>query len=313
MPSFRAVMSVLILAVATSAGAGAPMSKAPQAGYYRFMLGDFEVTAISDGTADMPWDTLLLGTTKEKVDAAAKKAFLGMPTESSFNGFLVNTGSKLVLVDTGAGTLFAPTLGKLAANLKAAGYRPEQVDEIYITHFHPDHVGGLSTDGKMNFPNATVRADKHESDYWLSKETLEKADAGSKGFVQGAQAMLAPYVAAGKFKPFDGDTELVPGLKAQSAHGHTPGHAIYIAESKGQKLVFWGDIMHFAPMQFADPSITIKFDADPKSAMAERKKVFADAAKNGYWVAGAHLAFPALGHVVASGKGYAFIPANYTR
>jgi hypothetical protein len=77
--------------------------------------------------------------------------------------------------------------------------------------------------------------------------------------------------------------------------------------------VFWGDIMHFAPMQFADPSITIKFDADPKSAMAERKKVFADAAKNGYWVAGAHLAFPALGHVVASGKGYAFIPANYTR
>jgi glyoxylase-like metal-dependent hydrolase (beta-lactamase superfamily II) len=301
-----------MLTVAMCAGAAAPIAKSPQPGYYRFMLGDFEVTAISDGTNDMPWDTLLLGTTKEKVDEAAKKAFLGMPTESSFNGFLVNTGTKLVLIDTGAGTLFGPTLGKLAANLKAAGYKPEQVDEIYITHFHPDHVGGLVSDGKMNFPNAVVRADKHESDYWLSKETLEKADAGSKGFVQGAQSMLAPYVAAGKFKAIEANGELVPGIKSQAAYGHTPGHTVYIAESKGQKLVFWGDLMHYAAVQFADPAITIKFDSDAKSAMAERKKIFAEAAKSGEWVAGAHLAFPAVGHVVASGKGYAFVPINYT-
>jgi glyoxylase-like metal-dependent hydrolase (beta-lactamase superfamily II) len=313
MSFFRAAISIFILSLATAASATAPLGKTPQPGYYRFMLGDFEVTAISDGTNDMPWDTLLQGTTKEKVDAAAKKAFLGMPTESSFNGFLVNTGSKLVLVDTGAGSLFGPSLGKLAANLKAAGYSPEQVDEIYITHFHPDHVGGLVSDGKMNFPNAVVRADKHESDYWLSKETLEKADAGSKGFIQGAQSMLGPYVAAGKFKPFEGNTELIPGVKAQAAYGHTPGHTVYVAESKGQKLVLWGDLMHFAAMQFADPSISIKFDSDGKSATAQRKAILADAAKNGYWIAGAHLPFPAVGHVEASGKGYVFVPINYTR
>jgi len=228
------------------------------------------------------------------------------------NAFLVNTGTKLVLVDTGSGNLFGPTLGNLLANLKASGYEPGQVDEVYITHMHPDHVGGLSTDGKMNFPNAIVRADKHDADYWLSAETLAKADEGSKGFVQGAQAMLGPYVQAGKFKPFEGDTELVPGVRAHAAYGHTPGHTIYVVESNGQKLVLWGDLMHVAALQFPDPSITIKFDSDSKAAMAQRKKAFADAAKNGFWVGAAHLPFPGLGHLKSAGKGYTFIPVNYS-
>jgi len=177
---------------------------------------------------------------------------------------------------------------------------------------HPDHVGGLATDGKPNFPNAIVRADKHDADYWLSAETLAKADEGSKGFIQGAQAMLGPYVQAGKFKPFEGDTELVPGVRAHAAYGHTPGHTVYVVESNGQKLVLWGDLIHVAALQFPDPSITIKFDSDSKAAMAQRKKAFADASKNGYWVGAAHLPFPGLGHLVAEGKGYRFIPANYS-
>ncbi|HLX24614.1 MAG TPA: MBL fold metallo-hydrolase [Usitatibacter sp.] len=311
MKSFRAALSIFILALATVAGAAVPMSKAPQPGYFRFMVGDFEVTAISDGTVDLPMDQLM-NAPKEKVDAAAKKAFLPMPVEASVNGYLINTGTKLVLVDTGAGNLFGPTLGKFVANLKAAGYQPEQVDEIYITHMHADHVGGLASDGKLNFPNAVVRADKRDADYWLSKENLEKADKDHKGFFQGAQAMLGPYVAAGKFKAFDGDTDLVPGVKAHSSYGHTAGHTTYIVESKGQKLELWGDLMHFAAMQFADPSVTIKFDSDTKSAEAQRKKAYADAAKNGYWVGAAHLPFPGVGHLVASGNGYTFIPINYT-
>ncbi len=311
MSSFRAIVSIFILALATAAGAAGPTSKAPQPGYFRFMVGDFEVTAISDGTVELPMDQLL-NAPKEKVDAAAKKAFLPMPVETSVNGFLINTGTKLVLVDTGAGNLFGPTLGKFVANVKAAGYQPEQVDEIYITHMHADHVGGLVTDGKLNFPNAIVRADKRDADFWLSKENLEKADKDHKGFFQGAQAMLGPEVAAGKFKPFEGDTELVPGVKAHSSYGHTAGHTTYIVESKGQKLELWGDLMHFAAIQFADPSVTIKFDSDAKAAEAQRKKAYADAAKNGYWVAAAHLPFPGVGHLAASGKGYTFFPINYT-
>ena len=146
----------------------------------------------------------------------------------------------------------------------------------------------------------------------LSQANLDKAPADAKDFFKGAMASLNPYVKAGKFKPFDGDTELVPGIRAQAARGHTPGHSVYVAESKGQKLVFWGDLMHVAAVQFAQPSVTIQFDTDSKAAAVQRKKAYADAAKNGHWVAAAHLAFPGIGHLRSEGAGYRFVPANYT-
>ena len=124
-------------------------------------------------------------------------------------------------------------------------------------------------------------------------------------------ASLNPYVAAGKFKAFDGDTELVPGIKAVAARGHTPGHSIYKVESKGQTLVLWGDLMHVAAVQFSDPSVTIQFDTDSKNAAIQRKRAYADAAKQGYLVGSAHLSFPGLGHLRAEGKGYAWVPVNY--
>src|SRR6185436_4118757 len=125
-----------------SAQAKAPLAKT-QPGWYRMMLGDFEITALSDGTVALPVDKLLTNTTPAKVQAALSRAYLKPPVETSVNGYLVNTGSKLVLIDTGAAGLFGPTLGNLVNNLKASGYQPDQVDEIYITHLHPDHVGGI--------------------------------------------------------------------------------------------------------------------------------------------------------------------------
>jgi len=255
---------------------------------------------------------LLTNTTPAKVQKALARSYLKDPVETSVNGYLINTGAKLVLVDTGAAGLFGPTLGNLAANLRAAGYQPEQVDEVYITHMHADHVGGLMAGDKLAFPNATVRADKRDADYWLSQANMDAAPEDAKGFFKGAMASLNPYIAAGKFKPFDGATELVPGVKAAASRGHTPGHSVYVVESKGQKLVLWGDLMHAAAVQFPDPSVTIQFDGDPKAAAAARKKAYADAAKNGYWVAAAHLPFPGVGHLRAEGKGYVWVPANYT-
>ena len=294
------------------AQAAAPMVKTPAPGFYRMMVGDFEVTALSDGTVTLPVDKLLTNTTPGKIDAALSKSFLKAPVETSVNGYLINTGDKLVLVDTGAAGLFGPTLGNLAANLKAAGYQPEQVDAIVITHMHPDHVGGLMAGSQMVFPNATVHADQRDADFWLSTANMDKAPADSKGFFQGAMASLNPYVAAGKFKPFNGNTNLLPGIKAQAAHGHTPGHSTFVVESKGQKMVMWGDLMHVAAVQFEEPSVTIAFDSDTKAAAAERKKAYADAAKNGYWVAATHLSFPGIGHIRREGKGYRFVPANYS-
>jgi glyoxylase-like metal-dependent hydrolase (beta-lactamase superfamily II) len=307
-----AALTGLGFAALTPVHAAAPQVKTSAPGYYRMMLGDFEITALSDGTVVLPVNKLLTNITAAKVDKALGKYRLKSPLETSVNGYLVNTGSKLVLIDTGAAGLFGPTLGNLAANLKAAGYQPEQVDEVYITHMHADHVGGLMAGDKLVFPNAVVRADKRDADFWLSQANLDKAPADAKGFFQGAMASLNPYVKADKFKPFDGGTELVPGVKAVSTYGHTPGHTIYAIESKGEKLVLWGDLMHVAAVQFDNPAVTIQFDTSSSAAAVQRKKAYADAAKNGYLVGASHLSFPGIGRLRAEGKGYVFNPVNYS-
>ena len=300
-------------ALAVPANAAAPMVQAAQPGHYRMMLGEFEVTALSDGTVDLSFVELLTNTTAARVRAALARAYLKDPVETSVNAYLINTGTKLVLIDAGAGKLFGPTLGKFVASLQAAGYKPEQVDEVYITHMHADHVGGLTADGKAVFPNAIVRAEQKDADFWLSKANLDKASDADKPFFQGAMLSMEPYVAAGRFKPFSGDTELVPGIRAVVTRGHTPGHAIYVVESKGQKLVLLGDLMHIAAVQFPEPGVTIKFDTDSKTAAMKRKAEFAAAAKNGYWIGAAHLPFPGIGHLRADGKGYDWVPANFSQ
>ena len=297
-----------------TAFAAAPMVKTQAPGFYRTLLGDFEVTVLSDGTFKIPVKTLLTHIKPAALDRALNQAFLPAQVETSDNAYLINTGSKLVLIDTGAAGLFGPSLGKLLSNLKAAGYSPEQIDEIYITHLHPDHVGGLLQDGVMAFPNAIVRLDQAEADYWLSEANMKAAGPELQGFFQGAMAALKPYIAADKLKPFVGNTELVPGIRAQTSHGHTAGHSIYVVSSKGEKLVLWGDLIHVAAVQFADPSVTIKFDTDAKAAAQERRNAFADAAKNGYLVGATHVAFPGLGRVRkdVGAKGDVWVPLNYS-
>ena len=302
-----------LLAATTVAYAAAPPAKGQAPGWYRMPLGGFEITALSDGTVDLPVDQLVNNRKPASVQAALMRAYLKVPVETSVNGYLVNTGSKLVLIDAGAAGLFGPTLGKLVANLKASGYAPEQVDEIYITHLHADHVGGITGgDGKAVFPNAVVRLDARESAFWLDPAAMEKAPAEMKDAFKGAMLSMKPYVDAGRLKTFDGDTELVPGIRAIAARGHTPGHAIYAIESKGQKMVVWGDLMHIAAVQFPDPTVTVNFDSDSKAAMPQRKKAYADAARNGYYAAIAHVSFPGIGQLRADGKGYRWLPANYT-
>lgn len=291
--------------------AAAPMVKVSAPGYYRVMLGDFEVTALSDGTVQLPMDKLLIGITPAAVNQAFKLHHLPLPVDTSVNAYLINTGAKLVLIDTGAGSFFGPTLGKLAASLKASGYLPAQVDEIYITHMHGDHIGGLSANGAALFPNAVVRADQRDANFWLSQANMDKAGKDDQGAFANAMAAFKPYIATGKFKTFDGSTDLVPGIKSVAAYGHTPGHTSYAVESKGQKLMLWGDLIHAAAVQFDNPSITVHFDSDSKTARAERETAFAAAAKDGYLIGAAHLSFPGLGYLRSAGKGYVWMPVNY--
>jgi glyoxylase-like metal-dependent hydrolase (beta-lactamase superfamily II) len=298
---------------APCAAAGAAMVKASAPGYYRMMLGDFEITALSDGTFRMTAGDVLINATPQQVQQALARSYLTDPVDASVNAFLVNTGSKLVLIDTGAGTFFGPTLGKLLANLKASGYQPEQVDEIYITHLHPDHIGGLMSGENLAFPNAILRADQSDADYWLSQQNLvQAASAQAKSSFQDAAASVNPYAKAGHFKSFEGDQELVPGIRSVATHGHTPGHNCYLIESKGRKLLVLGDLIHVGAVQFPDPAIALKYDADVKTAALVRESVFADAADHGTMLAGAHLSFPGLGNLRRQGKGYQWIPVNYS-
>jgi glyoxylase-like metal-dependent hydrolase (beta-lactamase superfamily II) len=276
-------------------------------------VGAFEITALSDGSSPLPFPAkqILVNVASEEVAASLKRSFLEDPVETSINGFLVNTGTRLILIDTGAGSLLGPRHGRLMGNLRAAGYTPEQVDEVYLTHMHGDHVGGLVIDGARAYPNATVRAARQEAEFWLNEARMAAAPPALRMHFQAAMAGIGPYEKAGRFKPFDGETALIPGVTARPGPGHTPGHTIYVVENNGQQLLVVGDLVHVAAVQFSNPSATVQFDIDHSLAVSTRKTIFADASDHRYWLAGAHVAFPGIGHIRADGMGYMFVPANY--
>ena len=302
----------------TAAHAAAPMVKTQAPGYYRMMLGAFEVTALNDGVVALP--VILLNVSPDEVHDCIEEMYLTDPFEMSFNAFLINTGNKLVLIDTGMGEVKTAGwygAGHLLANLRAAGYQPEQIDEVYITHTHPDHVGGLILGDQRAFPNAIVRAAGREMEPFLNPPATP-ADLLKAPYKDRAKAnfklirdLFEPYVKAGKYQNFDGDVQLVPGIRAMATHGHTPGHTSYVVESEGQTLVVLGDLVHIGAVQFGNPSAQASSDIDPLAATAERKRVFQVVANHGFWVAGAHLAFPGLGHIGAEQHRYLWVPANY--
>lgn len=298
------------------AQAAAPLAGTAAPGFYRFMLGSFEITALNDGTLELPVDQFLTNTTPQKVKEVLAAHYLGSPLETSYNAFLVNTGSKLILIDTGAGNIFGPRLGQLAANMKASGYSPSQVDEIYITHMHADHIGGLTADGAMNFSNALIRINRRELDYWTSEENMAKAPEGNRGDQKGsyrrAMTIMAPYIKAGRVRPFEGEALLSPGIRAYQSAGHTPGHVGYLIESQGQRLMVVGDIIHVAAIQFEDPTVSIAFDSDSQQAEQERIKEFTAIADGHILFAAAHVPFPGLGRLRAKGQGFLWIPVNYS-
>lgn len=301
------------LLFAGQALAGSPQQKTQVPGYYRMMLGAFEITALYDGNIDL--DSKLLKNTSEKeVQRLLARMFLrGPKTQTAVNAYLINTGNKLVLVDAGAAKVWGPSLGFIVDNLKAAGYDPAQVDTLLITHLHGDHVNGLITaDGKPVFPNAEIWSAQADSDFWLNPEVAAKAPADAQPFFKMAQDAAAPYRQAGTWKTFKNDSEVLPGFRSVGLPGHTPGHAGYQIESNGQRLVIWGDIVHSHSVQFLHPEVAIEFDIDKKQAVATRKKIFASAAKSKVLIAGMHLPFPGIGHVRAEAKGYAWVPVEFS-
>ncbi|WP_346827324.1 MBL fold metallo-hydrolase [Serratia inhibens] len=294
----------------TTAAAADTWVQAP--GYYRMPLGKFTVTAVSDGTVTIPLDTLLTHVSSQVLKQRMAEEAMTPQAETSINTFVIDTGKQRVLVDTGAGPLFGKAGGHLLANLRAAGYPAETIDAVLLTHVHGDHSGGVSLNGKPAFPNAQVYVDKKDVDFWLNPANIGRVEDSQKHTFKESAEALNPVIAAGKLKTFTAPLTVVAGIRALPAPGHTPGSVVYRVESEGQALVLWGDIIHAKAVQMPDPEVAIHFDVNQQQAVQTRERILAQVAREGDWVAAAHISFPGLGHVKAEGKGYRWIAANYT-
>lgn len=310
---FAVSAALFALVPAAPALAEAPMAKTQVPGYYRTMVGKFEVTALYDGAVELDAKQLK-NADPEDLNRMLARMFVGNPKmQTAVNAYLINTGGNLILVDTGAAKLFGPGLGFVIDNLKAAGYDPAQVDTIILTHMHPDHIGGLGEpSAPPSFPNANVYVSVLDNDFWLSQEAAAAAKPELQGSFKMAREIAAPYQARGKWRTFADGTEITAGIRAVKAYGHTPGHSAISVESAGQKLLIWGDVVHAHAIQFALPGVSIDFDFDQNQAIATRRSLMYSLAASKTLVAGMHLPFPGIGHVRADGKGvYAWVPIEY--
>lgn len=308
--SLRGILALSLLSGILSAKAQITGSPA-QPGYYSMQLGDFRVVALSDGTLPLNMRTLLHEAKKGEVNTLLQQNYLDTLVETSITAYLILNDDQQILVDAGSGSFLGPTLGKLQSRLAAVGISAEDIDAVLLTHLHVDHVGGLVNEGKVVFPNATLYISKPEADFWLTASNKATANKRAQPFFDLAQTSIKPYQQAGKVKTFAPGAQLLPGISAIPAVGHTPGHSFFVLESKGQKMVFWGDVIHVGAIQFADPTVTVDFDVDLAGASAARKWTFEDAVKQGYWIAAPHLSFPGIGHLRHVGKEYQWMPANY--
>jgi glyoxylase-like metal-dependent hydrolase (beta-lactamase superfamily II) len=279
------------------------------AGFHKVKVGATEVIAIQDGEVKLKPELL------QGIKPADAQAMLGSgePVPTSVNAFLVRTGKHLVLVDAGgaATAAYGNSLGHVVEHLRKAGVEPESIEAVLITHLHFDHVGGLITpDGQRAFPKAQIRLAQAEYDYWMDPALEAQADDHRKAMLKIVKAALAPYMLAGALHPFAPGEAPFPGVTAMPLPGHTPGHTAYVFGSGKDAVWMIGDSVHFAKVQFPHPEVSVSFDTDSAKAIASREELFGRAAKQGVVLAGAHIAFPGMGRVVAQGNGFKWLPVK---
>jgi len=308
-----AVLPMLGLTATGTAEAAAPITGIRQADWYRFRIGAFEATVVQDGP-------LALGEPsggfpqhpRDDLTAMLRSNFL--PTDAltlDQNCLFVNTGSQLVLFDNGVGVTrpFGLGTGLLLANMRAAGIQPEQVDALVISHAHIDHCWGIiGADGKPNFPNARVFLSKADFDFWTAEER-QNTQGWVGDFVRGARRNLLPVRERITF--VEDGREVVPGVIAVAAPGHTVGHSVYAIQSGNSSAMFIGDLAHHQVIMLRRPQIEFAFDTDPRMSAQSRLRVLRMLAQERMGLVAYHFPFPGLGHVAAEGEGFGWYPAPW--
>ena len=294
------------IAAAPAAGRQAP-------GVYRYFVGDFEVTALIDGVARRPVTAeFVRNAPVEEVRSALKDAFIDpnvLPI--TFTMLVVNTGSRLIVIDTGTGGRAAPTAGQALENLAAAGIDARAVDTVLISHFHTDHIGGVRLkDGSLAFPNAEVVAPEAEWAFWMDDGQMSRAPEAMKKAFQTVRDVFGPM--AKDVRRFKGSVEPVPGVSAIPTPGHTPGHTSFRVSSGSQQLIVWSDVTNHPALFVRNPGWHALFDMDPTEAEATRKRMLDLVATDRLLVAGFHFPFPAVGHIAQrNAREFAFVPVNW--
>jgi glyoxylase-like metal-dependent hydrolase (beta-lactamase superfamily II) len=307
-----------ILAGAAAAGplaldrarAAAPAAGRQSPGVYRYKVGSYEVTALTDGIARRPLDaSFVRNASFDEVREALADAFIdGSTIPITFTTLVVNTGSQLVLIDAGTGGRMAPTAGQLYENMAAAGIDPKAIDTILISHFHPDHIGGVRLkEGGLAFPNAEVVVPDAEWAFWMDDGQMSRAPEGLKNAFKLVRAVFGPM--AKEVRRFKGEAETAPGVVAIPAPGHTPGHTAFRISSGKDQLIVWSDTTNHPALFVRNPSWHVVFDMDAEAAETTRRRMLDMVATDRLRVAGYHFPFPAVGHIAQRGaREYAFVP-----
>ncbi len=311
--AFAATGAIMGVSGATGAQAAAPAAGKQINGVYRYKVGDFEVTAISDGVGVRKLeDGFIRNVPLAEVQKELAANFL--PTDElriTFTTLVVNTGSKLVVIDSGFADNGGPTNGMMGANLAAAGINAANVDIVLISHFHGDHIQGVrKKDSSLVYPNAEIKVPAPEWAFWMDDAKMAAAPEGMKGGFAGVRRVFAPN--AKDITQYEWDKEVAPGITAIAAPGHTPGHTGYFIQSGNARLLVASDCTNSPALNLRNPEWKAVFDMDADQAIATRRRIFDMAASERTQVAGYHWPFPSTGYVVKDGARYQLVPVAWS-
>jgi glyoxylase-like metal-dependent hydrolase (beta-lactamase superfamily II) len=312
-----AVSAASALSPISFANAKAPLAGKQNPGWYRYKVGEIEVTVVTDGAGTTPLSDIYVKNAPKAEVSAALVQMYGAPDKVThpYTPVVINTGSKLVVIDTGVGLgayqQSKGAIGQFHSNLAAAGIDPATVDTVIISHLHGDHINGLlGADNKLAFPNAEVLIPAVDVKYWSDKSQASKVPPPVAGQFANVERVLGAL--GGKVTQYEGSKELVPGITAMPTPGHTPGHTSFVVASGSSSVLLQIDVTGGAAAMFTGhPEWHFLFDVDGPLAEQTRRKIYDMAATDKLLVQGYHFPFPSVGHIEKVGNGYRWVPAPW--